>query len=113
MKIVSKKDFLALPAGTVYSHFEPDIFEGLRIKGDSISEADDFFYEDLIGAVLCVDSEDFHDVCDMMGKGASISADFEQTSRDGLFEDGLYAVYEPKDVQQLIVRLQKANHPLL
>lgn len=113
MRIVSKKEFLALPAGTVYSHFEPDIFEGFRVKGTTCDGSDDFFYDDLIGAVACDDSNDFHRVCDVMQEGKSVPADFNQTSRDGLFEDGLYAVYGPMDVQQLIICLQKANENVL
>jgi len=38
----------------------------------------------------------------------SVEVDFENTSRDGMFEDEqLYAVYEKEDVEKLIARLQQ------
>ena len=55
MRIVDRETFLALPAGTVFCKFEPDIFGNLEIKGDSTTNAQgalaDFWAQDLAGAI--------------------------------------------------------------
>lgn len=58
MKILNRKEFLALPAGIVYSGFEPCIFHGLFVKENDPQEND---YEEtsLIGNVKCEDSSEF------------------------------------------------------
>jgi len=52
MKIHTFSDFVKLPAGTIYSHYEPCICTGLFRKGDTITgkngEAFDFYEASLI-----------------------------------------------------------------
>ena len=111
MKIISRKELVALPAGTVWSYYEPCIFRDLYIK-DSEPEPDypDFSNSCLIGSVDCVSSGDFTDKCDQMEAGESLPVDFESSGREGLFDDKqLFAVYEPADVDILIKRLIAAN----
>jgi len=96
-----------MPAGTLYSEYEPCFFRGLYIKADNPGNYEnDWLYDDLIGAVKCSSTDDFLDKCEQMEQGASVEADFENTGRDGMFDDEqLYGIYEKDDVKKLIERL--------
>jgi hypothetical protein len=111
MKIISRKDLMALPAGTVWSYYEPCVFHDLYIK-DSEPEPDypDFSNSSLVGAFEW-GSGDYHsEGCGRMEKGESLPVDFEFSGREGMFDDKqLFAVYEPSDVDLLIKRLIAAN----
>ena len=100
MRIVNRKEFLSLPANTVFSKYEPDVFEGLMIKGATIFDgktAIDFFYDDIDGAIEVEGSSEH---------GVNVNIDFSSGGRDGCFEnEQLFAVYENDDVRALILRL--------
>jgi hypothetical protein len=107
MRIVSKQEFYTLPEGTVFSFYEPCIIRGLLIKGETLfydGEPGDFIHNDLIGNIECSGSDEYDDKLeDSQENGTNMPLDFENTSRDGLYdEDALYAVYTPEDVQGLI-----------
>lgn len=108
MRIVDRKTFLALPAGTVFAKYEPFYFEELTIKGDTWK--DDFQVQAIADAVDCAGSSDFSIQLDMAERtGQSIPMDFYCMGRDGCFnEDQLFAVFEPADLAGLITRLQEA-----
>lgn len=111
MKIITRKELIELPSGTVFSYYEPCIFRGLYIK-DSDPELGypDFCVSDLIGAVANDSSDDFCMKCERMELGESLPTDFESSGREGLFDDKqLFSIYEKNDVDVLITRLQEAN----
>lgn len=110
MKIVDRKTFLSLPAGTLFSTYQPCVFGDLRIKGDSIGEID-FFYQPITDAIACNDSSEFAEKLDAaQASGASLSMDFDCQGRDGMFDaDQLFAVWEPADVAALIARLGRCT----
>jgi hypothetical protein len=108
MRIITRKEFMEMPAGTVFSYYEPCIFRELNIK-DSEPEKGypDFSYSSIIGAFECSSSDEFSQRCELMEKGESFPSDFEFSGREGLFDHTqLYAVYEKGDVEKLIKRLQ-------
>lgn len=109
MKIVTRKEFMKLPTETVFSYYEPCSFREFMIKvSDDKEWPTDFLFDSIIGEIDTVSSEDYLTKCEMMEKGESVPMDFESTSREGLFdEEQLYAVYEKKDIEKLIARLQK------
>jgi hypothetical protein len=108
MKIVSREQFMKLPAGTLFSYYAPCYFRDLAIKDSSPDEwGTDFIKSDLIGEVDSEGSDDFQEKCERMEKGESFPADYEITGREGLFDDKqLYAIYEKADVEKLIERLK-------
>jgi hypothetical protein len=108
MKIVDRKAFLALPAETVFSKYEPCVFGELCIKGDSIRGID-FFYQPLNDATASNDSGMFAEqLFAAEERGLSVAMDFDCQMRDGLFDaDQLFAVWEPGDVAALVARLNK------
>lgn len=108
MKILSRKEFLKTPRGTVYSYYEPCVFRELNVKTtDSTDYENDFVYFSLIGEFDIQDGKDFSDICTRMEDGESIPASFEETQREGLFDDEqLFLVYEKEDVENMIKTLQ-------
>ena len=102
MKIVNRKTFLELPVGTLFSEYEPHVFYGLFIKTDFCNE--DYFEKELIGNIKCDNSGEFAERLELTRlKGVSIDLDFDVDGRNGCFRnDQLYAIYEKKDIKQLI-----------
>src|ERR1700754_3137451 len=102
MKIVSRKELMELPNGTVYSEYAPCVFTGLSVKVDTWES--DWLYDDLLTPVD-TNGNDFADKCEMAERGIDVPLDFEQTSRDGMYEEKQpYAIYSREDVQKLIDR---------
>lgn len=108
MRIVDRKTFLAMPEGTLFSKYQPCVFEDLLIKGESLEN--DFFYQSISGAIDSNDSGEFVDLLDKAkSEGVSLAMDFECEGQDGLFDDDqLFAVWERADVEKLIARIQAA-----
>lgn len=108
MKIVNKEVFLELPANTVFTKYEPCIMGELLIKGDTITDSKDFFYQQIADSIEWDNTTGFVDTLVKAEKGESVGFDFNAEGRDGLFEENqLFAVWERKDVEQLIKRLQE------
>jgi|GEM_PF-1373079 len=107
MKIVDLRAFLALPAETVFSKYEPCSFENICIKGESMTN--DFAYQQIHDAVDSGDTGEFVDILESATEtGESFEMDFDCQSRDAMFDkDQLFAVWERQDVYYLIKRLQK------
>jgi hypothetical protein len=108
VKIVNLDQFIALPAGTVFAKYQPCVFDDLCIKGDSILQTKDFFYQQIVDAIDSTGSDDFsRQLFEAEETGKSLKMDFHCEGRDGCFEPGqLFAVWEPDDVLALIARLQ-------
>ena len=89
MKILNFKDFCALPAGTIFSYYEPAFCTGLYRKGDTISwdgEPHDFWEASLVPQ--CWNGE--HPIVN------------GTESRWALYEeDQLFAVLEDADIQTI------------
>lgn len=105
MKLFEFKDFLKLPSGTIFSYYEPCIFNGLYKKGDSIKDID-FFYTDLIAPVKCESSDKYADLMMDWNVGEDVELEFDVGEREGLFEqEQLYAVYSKEEIVELIKSL--------
>jgi hypothetical protein len=109
MRIVDRKTFLAMPAGTVFSKYKPCIFGDLCIKEDTLA-TDDFLVQQLVDPIECTGSSDLSfklEGARLLGE--SLSMDFDCLGRDGCFdEEQLFAVWERADVEALIGRLQRS-----
>lgn len=112
MKILNKEQFLKMPAGTVYSEYEPCVFTGLLVKGDTWPC--DYIEMSLIGNIESEDSGDFaNKLMDAQKTGDSLPLDFDCYGWNGMFEDSqLYAVYEKEDLEGLIGCLQESLESL-
>lgn len=102
MKIVNFKTFIAMPAGVIFSYYQPCIFEGLWRKEETINHNDgdppgDYFQTSLLPTF------------DSMSQDVELS---DLMERDGAFDyDRLYAVYEADDVARLKKFLESAVAP--
>lgn len=110
MRIVDRYTFIGLPAGVIFSKYEPCVFGELMIKGESIifDNGNDFYYQNIADAIACNDSGEFSDkLFDSEASGTNLSMDFECESRDGLFDkEQLFAVWSSDDVAGLVARLK-------
>lgn len=104
MRIVNRKEFLAMPSGTVYCKYERmGILGDLCIKYRSLKA--DWYYLALADFDDCNDSTEFVDKLDQMEKDPKLSypLNCDTTARDGLFEDNeMFMVYDKKDVMNIV-----------
>lgn len=108
MKIIDLKTFLSLPNNTVFMKFNPMMFESLCVKQDSLMH-NDFQYENITNEIDCSGSDEYMDILynAISCNTVSIPMDFNCICRDGFFkEDQLFAVYEQKDIDNLIEKLK-------
>ena len=98
-----------MPAGTVYSKFEPNVLGEIEIKGES-TDTGDFWSQGIADAIKCTGDIGLdYALFQATYEGASIELDFHCVHRDGLRDkDQMFAVWEHYEVMQLIGRLCKA-----
>jgi len=107
MRIINLKQFRAMPMGTVFMKYKPQLFEELQIKGETWEV--DFLCSSITDEIESSGSDEETMILDKAEKDSSYSIpmDFDCYGRDGCFEDDqLYAVYEEKDVLGLIQSLK-------
>ena len=59
MKIINQKEFLKLPAGTLFLKYEDSGFDELQIKDESWEN--DFLYVSITDSIDCDGSDDLYD----------------------------------------------------
>ncbi len=93
MKVVDRKEFLKLPAGTLYTLFKPCYTEGLAIKHATLDHGDDWFYTELIASTV----ENNGDT--KLDNGEELPFNADWTGRDGAFDpQQMFIVYSPADI---------------
>lgn len=104
MRIINRKEFVALPPGTLFMKYCPLCFDQLCIKDDTINGGQDFCVNDVTNTILCGGSREMQDILFTKGEsGESIKMDFNAAGRDGCYdEDQLFAIYEREDVLGLL-----------
>jgi len=109
MKIVNRKEFLECKEGTLFSKYEPCVFEFLCIKGKTIGECNDFFYQSIHNSISCNNSDEFMELLEKSKKEKiSLKMDFNIEGRDACFDDyQLFVIWEKEDVIKLIERLKR------
>lgn len=113
MKIINRREFLAMPSGTVFAKYDPSIIQEPMVKFDTIEsrgEVIDFYYASLTDEVDCSGSFERDGIMDLaVIEGTPFALHFNTRCRDGLYDaDQLFAVWERDDVTGLIARLQSA-----
>lgn len=99
MRILNRKAFLAMPAGTIFCPGGAFDFDGPRVKGDSLEN--DYWSRPL----NIWDFDDSGEMADrgnaMLDRNASFPLNADEF-RDGLFQsEELYLVYERADLEEL------------
>lgn len=119
MRIVNREQFLQLPEETVFSKYKPCKMEGLSIKGETLFDrstppkAIDFRCSS-IADEGAIDSNSTGELFDMLLKAEkeplSMPTCLEQQYRDGCHgEPQLFAIWESKDLSDLIQKLTHAR----
>lgn len=99
MRIYNRREFMALPAGTVFCKGRPAVFEGLRVKGET--DGNDFEVRDLKWIDANDSGQAFDRLDEMEKNGASYPMETAY-GRDGFFdEQDVFLVYEPADLEEL------------
>ncbi|MCE5309591.1 MAG: hypothetical protein LLG20_18300 [Acidobacteriales bacterium] len=98
MRLLNRKDFLKLPAGTVYCSGEPYAFTGLHVKGETLPY-NDFVCLDLQRIDAHDSGEEIDRLEDMRYTGVSFPMNTNY-GRDGGFDDKeVFLVYERGDLE--------------
>ena len=106
MKIINLSEFRKLPPGTIFSKYQPCIFDGPMCKQETAEI--DFFFETILNDVENDSTGEFIEKCAEMEKGKSHKLEVDALERDGMFDKcQLFAVYEKEDIEQLINKLKK------
>ncbi len=106
MKIYSRKEFMKLPEGTIFSSGNPFTFMDLLIKGETWEI--DFVQSNLIDIDSFNSEENADRMYEMHEKGASYPIN-KSGCREGLYEDKwVYLVYEKEDLEYMIEQFKKA-----
>lgn len=109
MKLVNRKEFLAIDYEVIYSSYDPYVFEPIAIKVAQCGD-NDWFLQNIVAPIDASGSDEEAKLLkDGAATGKSIPLDFESSGRDGCFDpdDTQYAVWEREDVLKLIARLQR------
>jgi len=108
VKIYNRKDFLALPVGTVFFDYTPHVGEGLSVKTSGPSAwlfTPDFCRQDI--DALGIESHDSNELMDkmtdMFENGTERPMVWDSSGRDGMFdEDAHFAVLDDADIKRLV-----------
>lgn len=111
MKVIERKEFLKLNKKPIlFQKFRPMTLDSLCIKYNTLTNCNDFYYEDLLGMDIKTndcepgDSDELYELWEKVVKGKeNFERDYYNSYRDGLFdEDELYLVYDNEDIEKLI-----------
>lgn len=98
MRAVSHDEFIALPAGTLYAHWDPRVMGRLLIKGESISD-NDWWEHDLL-EIGCDDAD--------LDEGKAVRLEPTLQGRDAMYDSTRrFVVFDDADVAMLIQKLQR------
>lgn len=109
MRMISKKEFLKLPPGIVYTQIDGEtvgIDGDLEIKGESIEDFD-WYYMNLYPDLDADDSGEYSDMWFRMQKGEEMNTD-HAWERDGFYEDTPFIIFNRAEVQSMIEKLQES-----
>lgn len=100
MKVVDRKTFLQLPAGTAYAKGKEWYFGGLEFKHENAGSNDWWSLEP-----TWIESEGSHESFDLLEKmlkdGASVQM-IDSITRDGLYDDdAIFLIFEKNDLLRL------------
>lgn len=106
MRVVNRKNFLTLPAGTIYCKGVQWAFDGLCIKDDSLEN--DWIYLDPAWA-SAHDSGEATDLLQASLETGSSFAGEDAYGRDGCFDDKeVFLIFEKPDLEALRSHIDKA-----
>lgn len=101
MKIVNRKEFLALSPGTLYQKYKPCFCEGLEIKFNNVNDNDWAVLH--LDAIALVPAGDPNAVDALLDANTGFRIDCSNIARDGCFDaDQQFMIWEKEDIKDLI-----------
>jgi len=108
MRVLRCKDFLDLPAGTLYCKGAEWHFGDMQVKGETFDN--DWFTRTLNWPLAQDTGEAINKLETSLNGGSGFSLE-DAESRDGCFDpDALFLVYEEKDLRELKEVIDRAVH---
>jgi len=106
MKIINRKEFLALEGSVLFSRYHDGQIGDLEIKGGTFGGVD-FTCQTVSTSIGSFDGAMlFEQIARMEETGVDLAMDFDYMGRDALFDEHqLFAVWSADDVRGLIARL--------
>lgn len=99
MKYVKLRELAAMPPGTVFSTWKPEIAEGLFQLVEHCSDVD-FFYTDLLMQPLCMRAGEERP---QTAEGYPHMRPADASGRWGIFDEREeFVVYEPADIDRIV-----------
>jgi hypothetical protein len=109
VKVLTLKQFMGMPAGTVYVDLE-NASDALAIKGKNSGDNDWMCVGSLCGIDANSNMEAAAIIEKAHGEDLSVPLDLYTQGRDGLYDiERTLLVFEPHDIDALIERLQRAK----
>lgn len=106
MRVVDRKTFMALPAGTAFQKGKPWVWGGLCFKSEQIDG--DWLYLQTDSIDANDSGEMFARLDEMLAAGARFPIETAST-RDGCFgDDDLFLIYEAADLMHLSALIETA-----
>lgn len=107
MKLVTREQFLKLPEGTIAMKYSQGSFDPLFVKGETWGN--DFISTNIVDEIETTGSDDLIDKLTLLENGAEFPMAFEESMRDGCFDDKqLFAIWDKKDIEGLITKLNES-----
>lgn len=110
MKIINRKEFLALEGSVLFSRYHDGKIGALEIKGSTFGEVD-FTCQTVATSIGAFGNGLlFEEIAKMEENGEDVAMDFDCLGRDALFDEHqLFAVWSAEDVRSLIARLARLH----
>jgi len=96
--------FLAMPSGTIFSTYDPDIFDGLYVKGATLTDGY-FQVTDILEAPFDPSVDEDEGATRSVPAPNELAMDFDNVHKSVVVPGTTYAVYDPADVEALMARL--------
>lgn len=119
MKILNRKDFLAISKPVLFQKYTPMFLGELCIKEETLPTVNDFCYRDLVGCDIQTercqpcDSGELADLWDSCMDGdIDFQRDYDLVQRDALYEEDdecWFVVYDKDDIESLIGVLREIS----
>ena len=99
MRYVKLRELAAMPPGTVFSRWEPEIVTGLYQLTEPCADLD-FFYTDLLTSPPCMAAGE---VRPETPEGYPLMRPADATGRWGIFDENEeFVIYEPADIDRVV-----------
>jgi hypothetical protein len=103
MRILSRKDFMLMPPGTIYASGVQHAYSEWKLKNSNCGNDDWVFTSLNYAAINCKSSDELlHKLDNMSDRGMSYPISFDETQREGDYDCTHFVVLELSDIYSFI-----------